>query len=42
MTECKHRWEPSNFAIKWRTPGSYWYLCARCYKLIFTELKEKK
>jgi hypothetical protein len=39
---CKHRWEPSNFGIKYRTPGSYWYCCARCGNVIWTTLKEKQ
>ena len=37
---CKHRWEPSNFGIKYRNPG-YWYCCARCGNVIWTTLKEK-
>ena len=41
MTNCKHRWEPTNFGIKWRTPGSYWYCCARCGKTVFAVLKDK-
>jgi DNA-directed RNA polymerase subunit RPC12/RpoP len=39
---CKHRWEPSNFAIKYRTPNLYIYECARCGKSIFATLKEKQ
>ena len=42
MTECKHRWEPSNFGVKYRNPGSYWYQCARCKQVIWTILLEKK
>jgi hypothetical protein len=41
MTECKHRWEPTTFGIKYRNPGSYWYQCARCKKVIYTILLEK-
>jgi hypothetical protein len=41
MTECKHRWEPTFFGIKYRTPRSYMYECARCGKFISTILKEK-
>jgi len=39
---CKHRWEPSFFGIKYRTPNSYWYCCARCGNVIWTTLKETK
>ena len=42
MTQCKHRWEPSNFGIKHRNPGSYWYKCARCNQVIWTILLEKQ
>jgi hypothetical protein len=42
MTQCKHRWEPSNFGIKYRTPNHYIYECARCGKSIFATLKEKQ
>jgi hypothetical protein len=43
MTEtCKHRWEPSNFGARWRTPNHYMYQCTRCKGLIFTFLKEQK
>ena len=35
---CKHRWEPSNFGIKWRT-NSYIYRCARCGNIISASLK---
>jgi hypothetical protein len=38
---CKHRWEPTNFGIKYRNPGSYWYKCARCNQVIWTILLEK-
>lgn len=38
---CKHNWIPINFAIKYRTPNSYMYECARCGKFISTILKEK-
>lgn len=41
MTECQHRWEPSNFGIKYRTPNSYMYQCQRCWKIISAILKEK-
>ena len=41
MTECKHRYEPTNFGIRWRTPGSHWYCCTRCGKTIFAVLKEQ-
>jgi hypothetical protein len=37
---CKHRWEPTNFGIKYRTPGSYWYHCTRCNNIIFAVLKD--
>lgn len=40
MTECKHRWEPSNFGIKYRTPNHYIYQCTRCGLIIGTLLKE--
>ena len=33
---CKHRWEPSNFGIKYRTPDHHMYECQRCHKLIST------
>ena len=42
MTKCKHRWVPSNFGIKYRTPNHYLYQCTRCSKIIGTLLKEKK
>lgn len=42
MTECKHRWEPTNFGVKSRNPGSYWYKCARCHHVIYTILVEKQ
>jgi hypothetical protein len=42
MTECKHRWEPSNFAAKWRNPNHYIFECTRCGKSIFATLKEKQ
>jgi hypothetical protein len=38
---CKHRWEPSNFAAKHRTPNHYMYRCARCSAYTFTFLKGK-
>ena len=38
---CQHRWEPSNFGIKYRTPNVYLYQCTRCGKIIGTLLKEK-
>jgi hypothetical protein len=41
MTECKHRWEPTNFGTKFN-PGSYWYQCTRCKKVTYTILLEKK
>jgi ribosomal protein S27AE len=41
MTECKHRWEPSNFAAKWRSPNHYIFECTRCGKSIFATLKEQ-
>lgn len=40
MTKCKHRWEPSNFGYKWRTPNHYIFECKRCGKSIFATLKE--
>jgi len=39
---CKHRWEPSSFAIKYRTPNHYIFECKRCGKSIFATLKEKQ
>jgi hypothetical protein len=39
---CKHRWEPSSFAIGWRTPYHYIFECKRCGKSIFATLKEKQ
>jgi hypothetical protein len=39
---CKHRWEPSNFGIKHRTPKHYMYQCCRCGKIISAILEEKK
>jgi hypothetical protein len=42
MTQCKHRWEPSNFGSKYRAPNHYIYECARCGKSIFAALKEKQ
>ena len=39
---CKHRWEPSNFGIKWRTPNRYMYQCTRCGFVCFATLKETK
>jgi len=36
---CKHNWIPSFFGIKYRRPNSYWYQCARCNQVIWTELK---
>lgn len=39
---CKHRWEPSNFGIKWRRPNHYLYQCTRCSQFMFTVLKETK
>jgi len=41
MTDCKHRWEPTTFGIKYRNPGSYWYQCKRCNSVIWTILLEK-
>jgi hypothetical protein len=41
MTQCKHRWEPSNFGIKHRTSNHYIFECKRCGQSIFTLLKEK-
>ena len=38
---CKHRWEPSNFGIKYRTPNNYMYQCTRRGQLIGALLKEK-
>lgn len=37
---CKHRWEPSNFDIKFLAPNHYMYQCQRCWKTISTLLKE--
>ena len=39
---CKHRWEPSNFGSKYRTPNHYIFECKRCGKSIFATLKEKQ
>ena len=39
---CKHRWEPSNFAAKHRAPNFYIFECKRCGKSIFATLKEQK
>ena len=39
---CKHRWVPSNFGIKYRTPNHYMYQCQRCWKTISAILKEKE
>ena len=39
---CKHRWEPSNFAAKHRAPNFYIFECKRCGKSIFATLKEKE
>jgi len=36
--DCKHRYEPTNFGIKYRTPNSYWWSCIRCGNTIFSEL----
>lgn len=36
---CKHRWEPTTFGVKHHPQGSYWYLCARCSKTIFAQLR---
>ena len=38
---CKHRWEPTNFGIKWRRPTHYLYQCTRCARFISANLKEK-
>jgi len=38
---CKHRYEPTNFSIKYRTPNSYWWCCKRCGHAIFSELKDR-
>jgi hypothetical protein len=37
---CKHRWEPSNFGIKYRTPNHCMYQCTRCAMIISALLKE--
>ena len=39
---CKHRWEPSDFCVKYRTPNHYMYQCCRCGKIISAILEEKK
>ena len=39
---CRHRWEPSLFGIKYRTPNHYIYQCTRCGKSIFATLKGKQ
>ena len=33
---CKHRWEESQFGIKYRTPDHIMYECQRCHKMIST------
>jgi hypothetical protein len=33
---CKHRWEPSNFGIKHRTPDNQLFECHRCHQVIST------
>jgi hypothetical protein len=33
---CKHRWEPTNFGIK------YHYQCVRCAQVAWATLKEKE
>jgi hypothetical protein len=33
---CKHRWEESQFGIRWRTPDHIMYECTRCHKIIST------
>jgi DNA-directed RNA polymerase subunit RPC12/RpoP len=37
---CKHRWEPTDFGIKYRTPNYYMYRCTRCGHIITTLPKE--
>lgn len=36
---CKHRYEPTLFGIKYRKPDTHWWSCIRCGKTIFSELK---
>jgi len=40
--KCFHRWEPSKFGIKYRTPNFYIFECKRCGNVIWTTLKETK
>ena len=40
--KCKHRWELSNFGIKYRTPNHYIFECTRCGNVIWTTLKEQQ
>jgi hypothetical protein len=37
---CKHRYEATSFASKWRDPKSHWWSCTRCGHTIFATLKE--
>ena len=41
MKECKHKYEPTNFGIKYRKPDTHWWSCIRCGNTIFAELKER-
>jgi ribosomal protein L37E len=42
MTQCKHRWEMSDFGLKYRTTNHYIFECKRCGRSIFATLKEKQ
>jgi len=39
---CKHRYEPTNFGIKYRNPKDYWWCCARCGHTIFAAARSDK
>ena len=39
---CKHRYEPTNFGIKYRNKNSYWWSCIRCGNTIFHDFGDKK
>jgi hypothetical protein len=39
---CKHRWEPTAFGHPYRSPDMHIYVCARCNKSIFAQLKAIK
>jgi len=37
---CKHRYEPFKFGLKYRKPNTHWWSCKRCGHTIFSELKD--